>query len=315
MENTLENKFEHTPVMLNECIDSLNIQPQGIYVDGTLGGGGHSGEIVSRLTSGRLIAIDKDTDALSYSTLKLSPYKDRVTFVKSDFKDMVKVLDELGIDKVDGILLDLGVSSHQIDTAERGFSYRFEGNLDMRMDRESKLTAYDVVNTYDSHKLERVLYVYGEESFARPIVRNIVKARSEKPIETTLELVKIIEDSIPKKFWGRGSVAKKTFQAIRIEVNHELEDLDVAINSMIARLNHKGRIAIITFHSLEDRIVKQVFKEHTIDCICDKSVPICVCNHKKDAILVNKKPIEATKEELETNRRSSSAKLRVLEKL
>ena len=315
MENTLENKFEHTPVMLNECIDSLNIKPQGTYVDGTLGGGGHSGEIVSRLTTGRLIAIDKDTDALSHSTLKLSPYKDRVTFVKSDFKDMVKVLDELGIDKVDGILLDLGVSSHQIDTAERGFSYRYEGKLDMRMDRESKLSAYDVVNHYDSSKLERVLYVYGEESFARPIVRNIVKARSEKPIETTLELVKLVEDAIPKKFWGRGSVAKKTFQAIRIEVNHELEDLDTAINSMISRLNTGGRIAIITFHSLEDRIVKQVFKEHIVDCICDKSVPICVCNHKRDAVLVNKKPIEATKEELEYNKRSSSAKLRVLEKL
>ena len=315
MENTLENKFEHTPVMLEECIDSLNIQPQGTYVDGTLGGGGHSSEIAKRLTTGRLIAIDKDQNALNHSTLKLSPYQNRVTFVKSDFKDMTQVLDNLGIDQVDGILLDLGVSSHQIDTAERGFSYRFDGKLDMRMDRDARLTAYDVVNTYDAKKLERVLFVYGEESFAKTIVRNIVAKRQEKSIETTLELVKIIEDSIPKKFWGKGSVAKKTFQAIRIEVNHELEDLDVAINGMISRLSTGGRIAIITFHSLEDRIVKQVFKEHTIGCICDKSVPICVCNHKADAKLVNKKPIEASKKELDVNKRSSSAKLRVLEKI
>lgn len=315
MENTLENKFEHTPVMLEECIDSLNIQPQGTYVDGTLGGGGHSSEIAKRLTTGRLIAIDKDQNALNHSTLKLSPYQNRVTFVKSDFKDMTQVLDNLGIDQVDGILLDLGVSSHQIDTAERGFSYRFDGKLDMRMDRDARLTAYDVVNTYDAKKLERVLFVYGEESFAKTIVRNIVAKRQEKPIETTLELVKIIEDSIPKKFWGKGSVAKKTFQAIRIEVNHELEDLDVAINGMISRLSTGGRIAIITFHSLEDRIVKQVFKEHTVGCICDKSVPICVCNHKADAKLVNKKPIEASKKELDVNKRSSSAKLRVLEKI
>ncbi|MBQ9791361.1 MAG: 16S rRNA (cytosine(1402)-N(4))-methyltransferase RsmH [Clostridia bacterium] len=315
MENTLENKFEHTPVMLEECIDALNIQPQGTYVDGTLGGGGHSSQIAKRLTTGRLIAIDKDQDALSHSTLKLSPYQNRVTFVKSDFKEMTQVLDNLGIESVDGILLDLGVSSHQIDTASRGFSYRFDGKLDMRMDQNARLTAYDVVNSYDARKLERVLFVYGEESFAKTIVRNIVKQREIKPIETTLELVKIIEDSIPKKFWGKGSVAKKTFQAIRIEVNHELEDLDVAINGMIDRLSSGGRIAIITFHSLEDRIVKQVFKEHTVGCICDKSVPICVCNHKADAKLVNKKPIEASKQELENNKRSSSAKLRVLEKL
>ena len=315
MENTLENKFEHTPVMLDECIDSLNIRPQGTYVDGTLGGGGHSSEIAKRLTTGRLIAIDKDQNALNHSTLKLSPYQNRVTFVKSDFKDMTQVLDNLGIDQVDGILLDLGVSSHQIDTAERGFSYRFDGKLDMRMDRDARLTAYDVVNHYDARKLERVLFVYGEESFAKTIVRNIVKQREIKPIETTLELVKIVEGSIPKKFWGKGSVAKKTFQAIRIEVNHELEDLDVAINGMISRLSTGGRIAIITFHSLEDRIVKQVFKEHTIGCICDKTVPICVCNHKADAKLVNKKPIEASKKELDTNKRSSSAKLRVLEKI
>ena len=315
MENTLENKFEHTPVMLEECIDALNIQPQGTYVDGTLGGGGHSSQIAKRLTTGRLIAIDKDQDALSHSTLKLSPYQNRVTCVKSDFKEMTQVLDNLGIESVDGILLDLGVSSHQIDTASRGFSYRFDGKLDMRMDQNARLTAYDVVNSYDARKLERVLFVYGEESFAKTIVRNIVKQREIKPIETTLELVKIIEDSIPKKFWGKGSVAKKTFQAIRIEVNHELEDLDVAINGMIDRLSSGGRIAIITFHSLEDRIVKQVFKEHTVGCICDKSVPICVCNHKADAKLVNKKPIEASKQELENNKRSSSAKLRVLEKL
>lgn len=314
MEKTFENSFKHTPVLLNECLEGLNIKSDGIYVDGTLGGGGHSEEILKRLTTGKLIAFDKDDDALAHTTQKLSKYGDKVIFVKSDFKLMYEKVRELGIQQVDGILLDLGVSSYQIDTPDRGFSYRFDAKLDMRMDRASSLTAYEVVNTYSREDLIRILYNYGEENFAKAIVNKIVEARNGKNIETTGELVSLIESAIPKKFWGKGSVAKKTFQAIRIEVNGELDGLDVAINKMIDLLNPQGRLAIITFHSLEDRIVKQVFKLRSLDCICDKTIPVCICNHKSDIVLVSKKPIEATKEELENNKRSSSAKLRILEK-
>lgn len=315
MEETLVNNFKHTPVLLDECLDGLSIKPDGIYVDGTLGGGGHSEEILKRLTTGRLIAFDKDDDALSSTGKKLEKYGDKLTLVRSDFKNMFAKVQELGVEKVDGILLDLGVSSYQLDTPERGFSYRFDARLDMRMDKTAKLSAYEVVNNYSKEDLIRILYTYGEENFAKAIVGKILDARQEKNIETTGELVALIESAIPRKFWGKGSVAKKTFQAIRIEVNGELEGLDTAINEMIDLLSKEGRIAIITFHSLEDRIVKQVFKLRSTDCICDKSIPICVCNHKKDVILVNKKPIEASKEELVNNKRSSSAKLRVLEKL
>ena len=315
MGKTLNNTFQHTPVLLDECLTGLNINPKGIYVDGTLGGGGHSREILKRLTTGKLYAFDKDDDALASTSEKLAEFKGKVEFIKSDFKNMYEVLKSKGVESVDGILLDLGVSSYQIDTPERGFSYRYDSFLDMRMDQTSELTAYTVVNTYSKEELLRILYNYGEESFARLIVDNIIKARAEKNIETTGELVKIIENSIPKKFWGKGSVAKKTFQAIRIEVNGELSGLDTAINQMIDLLSVKGRIAIITFHSLEDRIVKQVFKERSTNCLCDKTLPFCVCNHKADALLVNKKPIEATKQELELNKRSSSAKLRVLQKI
>lgn len=314
MGKTLNNNFQHTPVLLEECLTGLNINPEGIYVDGTLGGGGHSGEILKRLTTGKLYAFDKDDDALSSTKQKLAEFKDKVVFIKSDFKEMYNVLKDMGVDSVDGILLDLGVSSYQIDTPERGFSYRFDGFLDMRMDKSSELTAYTVVNTYSREDLLRILYNYGEESFAKLIVDKIIKAREEKVIKTTNELVEIVESAIPKKFWGKGSVAKKTFQAIRIEVNGELDGLDKAIDKMIDLLSSKGRIAIITFHSLEDRIVKQVFKVRSTNCVCDKSLPFCICNHKADACLVNKKPIEASKEELENNKRSSSAKLRVLEK-
>ena len=314
MEKTLEIKFEHTPVLLNECLDGLNIDPTCIYVDGTLGGGGHSGEILKRLTTGKLIAFDKDDDALTSTKAKLSGFGDKVIFVKSDFKDMFARVKDLGYDKVNGILLDLGVSSYQIDTADRGFSYRFDGKLDMRMDRSASLTARDVVNTYSKEDLQRILYNYGEESFAKLIVNKILEARETKEIETTGELTSLVESAIPKKFWGKGSVAKKTFQAIRIEVNGELEGLDRAINQMIDLLAPNGRLCIITFHSLEDRIVKNVFKERCTDCICDKSLPFCVCNHKADAELVNRKPIVAGEEELKYNKRSSSAKLRVLQK-
>ena len=314
MEKTFINKFEHTSVMLNECIDGLNIIPDGIYVDGTLGGGGHSEEILKRLTTGKLIAFDKDDDALMSTGEKLKGYGDKIIYTKSDFKNMYEKVHELGFQQVNGILLDLGVSSYQIDTAERGFSYRFDGRLDMRMDRTAKLSAYEVVNNYSSEDLIRILYNYGEENFAKSIVNKIIEARKVKEIKTTGELVALVESAIPKKFWGKGSVAKKTFQAIRIEVNGELDGLDVAINKMVDLLAPAGRLAIITFHSLEDRIVKQVFKERATDCICDKTIPICVCNHKSDVVLVNKKPIVATKEELDNNKRSSSAKLRVIEK-
>ena len=315
MEETFINNFKHTPVLLIECLSALNIKPDGIYVDGTLGGGGHSGEILKRLTTGRLIAFDKDDDALASTSQKLSKFGDKITYVKDDFKNMAEKVKSMGIEGVDGILLDLGVSSYQLDNAERGFSYRFDSRLDMRMDKTASLDAYDVVNTYSKEDLIRILYNYGEESFAKAIVNKIIEARNEKAIETTGELTRLIENAIPKKFWGRGSVAKKTFQAIRIEVNHELEGLDKAINQMIDLLSPSGRLAIITFHSLEDRIVKNVFKERSTNCICDKSIPFCVCNHKADVILVNKKPIEAGKEELEKNSRSSSAKLRVIQKI
>lgn len=315
MGETFVDNFKHTPVMLSECLEGLNVKPEGVYVDGTLGGGGHSEEILKMLTSGKLIAFDKDEDALSSTMQRLKKYDNKVVFVKSDFKNMYEKVQELGYEHVDGILLDLGVSSYQIDTPERGFSYRFDGNLDMRMDKTAKLTAEDVVNDYSKEDLIRILYNYGEESFAKAIVSNICEARETKRIKTTGELVALVESAIPKKFWSKGSVAKKTFQAIRIEVNGELEGLDKAINEMIDLLNPNGRIAIITFHSLEDRIVKQVFKLRTTDCICDKTIPFCVCNHKADAELVSKKPIEASKAELENNKRSSSAKLRVLKKI
>ena len=314
MEETLEINFKHTPVLLSECLTGLNIKPDGIYVDGTLGGGGHSGEILKRLTTGRLIAFDKDEDALKSTKIKLEKYSEHITYIKDDFKNMFEDVRNLGISGVDGILLDLGVSSYQIDTADRGFSYRFDAKLDMRMDRSASLSAYDVVNTYSKEDLLRILYTYGEENFAKAIVNKILQSREEKAIETTGELEKLVESAIPKKFWGRGNVAKKTFQAIRIEVNHELDGLEEAINKMIDLLNSSGRLAIITFHSLEDRIVKNVFKERSSDCICDKTLPFCVCNHHADVILVNKKPIEAGSEELERNTRSSSAKLRIIQK-
>lgn len=314
MEETLEINFKHTPVLLSECLTGLNIKPDGIYVDGTLGGGGHSGEILKRLTTGRLIAFDKDEDALKSTKIKLEKYSEHITYIKDDFKNMFEDVRNLGISGVDGILLDLGVSSYQIDTADRGFSYRFDAKLDMRMDRSASLSAYDVVNTYSKEDLLRILYTYGEENFAKAIVNKILQSREEKAIETTGELEKLVESAIPKKFWGRGNVAKKTFQAIRIEVNHELDGLEEAINKMIDLLNSSGRLAIITFHSLEDRIVKNVFKERSSDCICDKTLPFCVCNHHADVILVNKKPIEASGEELERNTRSSSAKLRIIQK-
>lgn len=312
METTLE--FNHTPVMLRECIEGLNIKPDGVYVDGTLGGAGHSRVIASKLSGGTLICIDKDSDALKVAGERLSEYE-CVRLVKSDFKEFASIMDELGVDGVDGVLLDLGVSSYQLDTADRGFSYRFDGPLDMRMDKESDFSAYNVVNEYTLDELTRVIREFGEEQFARNIAKNIVAEREKSPITTTAELNGIVERSIPRKLWGKGSVAKKTFQAIRIEVNNELRGLDKVLYDIIGKLRKGGRLAVITFHSLEDRIVKNVFKDCATGCICDRSIPICVCNHKATVKLVNKKPIEASAEELSENKRSASAKLRVVEKI
>lgn len=310
-------EFAHIPVMLDECLEGLNIKADGIYVDGTVGGAGHSIEIVKRLSgNGRLICVDKDEDALKAAGERLAPYSDRVTFIHDDYKNLVAELDSIGVGKVDGILLDLGVSSYQLDNAERGFSYMKDAPLDMRMDRSQRISAYEVVNGYSESELARILFDYGEEKLARQIARNIVRARAEKPIETTLELAKIVEDTYPAKTrWKFGHPAKRTFQAIRIEVNDELSSLGEAVTQMARRLEKGGRMAVITFHSLEDRIVKSAFKELSLACTCPPDFPMCVCGKVQEVELVNKKPIVASEGELEKNSRSQSAKLRVIEKL
>lgn len=310
-------EFAHIPVMLDECLEGLNIKADGIYVDGTVGGAGHSIEIVKRLSgNGRLICVDKDEDALKAAGERLAPYSDRVTFIRDDYKNLVAELDSIGVGKVDGILLDLGVSSYQLDNAERGFSYMKDAPLDMRMDRSQRISAYEVVNGYSESELARILFDYGEEKLARQIARNIVRARAEKPIETTLELAKIVEDTYPAKTrWKFGHPAKRTFQAIRIEVNDELSTLGEAVTQMARRLEKGGRMAVITFHSLEDRIVKSAFKELSLACTCPPDFPVCVCGKVQEVELVNKKPIVASEGELEKNSRSQSAKLRVIEKL
>lgn len=305
--------FNHTPVMLNECIEGLNIKPNGVYVDCTTGLAGHSLQIAKKLTTGKLICIDKDTNAINYAKKVLEGFN--VTFVHADFKSFANVLNDLNIKNVDGILIDLGVSSYQIDTAERGFSYRFDGPLDMRMDQQSNFSAKDVVNTYSKDELYRILKNYGEEDFANAIANAIIANRQIAPITTTNQLKEIVESAIPKKFVVKGGASKKTFQAIRIEVNDELKNLDLCLLDMINSLNKNGRICVLTFHSLEDRIVKNVFKTESTNCICDKNLPFCVCNHKASVKLINKKPIIATNEELKNNKRSASAKLRIVEKI
>ncbi len=312
-----EIKFSHVSVLLPECIEGLDIKPDGIYVDGTTGGGGHSLEIVKRLTNGgRLIAIDRDTDALKAAAERLKDYSERVTFVHSNYSEVENVLDNLGIDGIDGILMDLGVSSYQLDTAERGFSYMQDARLDMRMNRDDEKSAYEVINEYPEEELRRIIFEYGEEKFARNIAANIVKRRTESPIETTLELAELIKASMPKAAREGGHhPAKRTFQAIRIEVNEELSLIPPAIEAAVKKLNKGGRIAIITFHSLEDRLVKQKYAALATGCTCPKEFPICVCNNKPKLKAVNKKPITASDGELEVNPRSRSAKLRVAEKL
>lgn len=313
MEKHLENiNFNHTPIMLTECIEGLNIKPDGIYVDGTFGGGGHSSKILERLTTGKLIAIDKDPVALEVGRQRLGD-NPNIIFVKNDFKNFVEILDGLGIDNIDGVLLDLGVSSYQLDTAERGFSYRFDAPLDMRMDTDNSFSAYNVVNEYSEKELSEILFRYGEEPFARKIAHEIVATRKLNPIKTTKQLADIIEKVVFKK--KGANPCTKTFQAIRIEVNSELERLDSVINSMIDKLKSGGRIAIITFHSLEDRIVKTVFKNRSSECICDKSFPVCICGHKKEINILTKKPLVASEEEQKENTRSTCAKLRIAEKI
>lgn len=309
-------EFKHVSVLLEECIEALDIKEDGIYVDCTLGGAGHSSEIIKRLSKeGRLIGIDQDEDALKAASEKLKNY-DNVTYVHNNFYNIEEILDELGIDKVDGILMDLGVSSYQLDEAERGFSYMNDAPLDMRMNRKNDFSAYDIVNTYSESELYSIIKKYGEEKFAKRIAGFIVKEREDKPIETTLQLVDIIKAAIPAKFRREGPhPAKRTFQAIRIEVNKELEILNKAIEDGINKLNVDGRMAIITFHSLEDRIVKLKYRELEKPCTCPSDFPICICGKVPTIKVVNKKPIDASEEELEYNPRSRSAKLRIAKKI
>lgn len=309
-------KFEHIPVLLNEVIDGLNIKPDGIYVDGTLGGAGHSIEIAKRLTSGKLIGIDQDINAINKAKEVLKDYLDKVILVHDNYSNIERVLRDLNIDGVDGILLDIGVSSHQLDEDERGFSHNKDARLDMRMDTTSDFSAWDVVNKYSKEELERIIKIYGEERWAKRIAEFIVEYRKNKTVDTTLELVEIIKKAIPEKARASGHhPAKKTFQAIRIEVNDELRVLEKSIAVMVRLLNTGGRLCIITFHSLEDRIVKQSFVYLNKDCICPPETPICVCDKQKEIEILTKKPIVPTKEEIKRNPRSRSAKLRIAERV
>lgn len=308
-------EFKHKSVLLNETIDGLNIKPDGIYVDGTLGGGGHAYEVCRRLgEKGSIIGIDQDAAAIEAASARLKDFGEKVTIVRSNYCDLKSKLHELGIDKVDGIVLDLGVSSYQLDTAERGFSYREDAPLDMRMDTRQKMTARDIVNDYTEADLYRVIRDYGEDKFAKNIAKHIVQARAVKPVETTAELSEIIRASIPMKFQKKsGHPAKRTFQAIRIELNRELDVLRDSLDDMIDLLNPGGRLCIITFHSLEDRIVKSAFRKNENPCTCPPDFPVCVCGKKSKGSIITKKPILPSEEELEYNSRSKSAKLRIFE--
>lgn len=309
-------EFEHIPVMLEECISYLNIDPNGTYVDATLGGAGHSSVIASKITGGRLIGIDQDADAVCAASQRLAEYGSRVIIVKNNFKNIDTVLKKLEIDKIDGALLDLGVSSHQLDEAERGFSYRMDAPLDMRMDKSSEVSAYDIVNEYSAERLADIIFRYGEERWAKRIAQFIENRRMSKPIETTMELVEVIRAAIPKAARAEGgNPAKRTFQAIRIEVNGELEILRGAVEAFLEHLKPGGRIAVITFHSLEDRIVKETFADWAKGCTCPTEFPVCVCGRKPRVKAVTKRPIVASEAELVNNPRAKSAKLRVAERL
>ena len=311
-------EFNHYSVLLNETIENLNIKPDGIYVDGTLGGGGHAYQVASRLSEkGRLIGLDQDADAIAAAGERLKEFGDKITIIRSNYANMKEKLHRIGVEKVDGIVLDLGVSSFQLDTPERGFTYRDENApLDMRMDDRQSLTAKDIVNGYSEMDLYRIIRDYGEDKFAKNIAKHIVQERAEKPIETTGELTEIIRASIPMKVQVTGGhPAKRTFQAIRIELNKELEVLQNNLDDMIDLLNPGGRICIITFHSLEDRIVKTNFKRNENPCTCPSDFPVCVCGKKSKGKVVTRKPILPSEEELEVNSRSKSAKLRVFERV
>ena len=308
-------EFKHVSVLKDESISGLNIRPVGIYVDCTTGGGGHSLEIAKRLKNGKLICIDKDIDALNFAKTRLKDYEDKIVFVNDNFLNIDKILDNLNIDFVDGILADLGVSSYQLDNGERGFSFKQDARLDMRMDQSQTLDAEYVVNNYSESELSKILYLYGEEKNARQIARKIVKQREKSPIKTTFQLRDIVVSSYPPKFQNKPSLCNKAFQAIRIEVNNELHDLELAVEKMLQKLKKCGRLCIITFHPLEDRIVKSTFKLHATDCICPPRIPKCVCNHKADIRLITKHPIIPTEAETNENSRASSAKLRIAEKL
>lgn len=305
--------FKHTSVLLEETIENLNIKKDGIYVDGTLGGGGHAYEVCSRLgEGGRFIGIDQDSAAIKAGTERLLPFKDKVTIVRSNYCNMRQVLSELGVERVDGIVLDLGVSSYQLDTAERGFTYREDAPLDMRMDQRQQMSAKDIVNEYPEARLYQIIRDYGEDRFAKNIAKHIVLARQKKAIETTGELTEIIKAAIPMKFRAVGGhPAKKTFQAIRIELNHELDVLKGSLDDMIDLLNDNGRLCVITFHSLEDRIVKNIFRKNENPCECPPGFPVCVCGKKSKGKVITRKPVLPCEEEILENKRSKSAKLRV----
>jgi len=310
-------EFNHYSVLLNETIENLNIKPDGIYVDGTLGGGGHAYQVASRLSEkGRLIGIDQDADAIAAAGERLKEFGDKITIIRSNYANMKEELHRIGVEKVDGIVLDLGVSSFQLDTPERGFTYRDENApLDMRMDDRQSLTAKDIVNGYSEMNLYRIIRDYGEDKFAKNIAKHIVQERAKKPIETTGELTEIIRASIPMKVQVTGGhPAKRTFQAIRIEVNQELTVLSESLDGMIDLLNDGGRLCVITFHSLEDRIVKNIFRKNEHPCTCPPEFPVCVCGKKSKGTVVTRKPILPGEEEMETNPRSKSAKLRVFER-
>lgn len=321
----MENTY-HIPVLLNEVISGLEIKPNGIYVDLTLGGAGHSSEIAKKLSNGILIGFDKDVEAISESTKKLStvikiskdglPKAGEALLINKDFKLAPEILKSLGIESVDGILIDLGVSSHQIDTPSRGFSFKTSGDLDMRMDQSQNLTAKKLVNELSEEQLKKIFWEFGEEEFASKIAKNIVKERQNGPIETTLQLNEIVENALPKKVvFSRGGASKKVFQALRIAVNGELDNLKETLENLIEMLKPGGKFCIISFHSLEDRIVKSVFKEKSLGCVCPPSFPKCVCNHKASIKIITKKPIVASEQELKQNSRSASAKLRIAEKI
>ena len=307
-------EFKHYSVLLGETIEQLQVKADGIYVDGTLGGGGHAYEVCSRLKGGHFYGIDQDDAAIEAAGKRLAPFGDRVTILRENYCNMKSALAGEGVEQVDGIVLDLGVSSYQLDTEERGFSYRFDAPLDMRMDRRQDLTARDIVNGYSEGELYRIIRDYGEDRFAANIAKHIVRARQDKPVETTFELNEIIKAAIPARMRQNGHPSKQTFQAIRIECNRELEVLKNSLDELIGLLGPEGRLCVITFHSLEDRIVKTVFKRNENPCTCPPGFPVCVCGQKSRGSVVTKKPILPSAEELAENNRSKSAKLRVFQK-